>query len=61
MQSKKFTTEVGGRTLTAEFTDMAHQANGSCLVTYGETVVLATALSVGTACFWNGKEYFPKT
>ena len=59
MQSKKFTTEVGGRTLTAEFTDMAHQANGSCLVIYGGTVVLATA--VQNKSMREGVDFFPLT
>ncbi|OGF82865.1 polyribonucleotide nucleotidyltransferase [Candidatus Giovannonibacteria bacterium RIFCSPLOWO2_01_FULL_44_16] len=59
MQSKKFTTEVGGKTLTAEFTDMAHQANGSCLITYGGTVVLATAVQSKNAR--EGTDFFPLT
>ena len=59
MQSKKFTAEVGGRTLTAEFSDLAHQANGSCLVTYGGTVVLATA--VQTKIAREGVDFFPLT
>src|SRR3989344_6906229 len=59
MQSKKFTTEVGGRTLTAEFSDLAHQANGSCLVTYGGTVVLATA--VQNKSTREGIDFFPLT
>ncbi|MBI2021010.1 polyribonucleotide nucleotidyltransferase [Candidatus Giovannonibacteria bacterium] len=57
MQSKKFTTEVGDKTLTAEFTDLAHQANGSCLVTYGGTVVLATAVQSKNAR--EGIDFFP--
>ena len=44
MTTKKFTTEVGGRTLTTEFNNLAEHANGSCLLTYGGTVVLATAV-----------------
>src|SRR3989344_4113647 len=59
MQSKKYTTEVGGKILTAEFTDMAHQANGSCLVTYGGTVVLATAVQSKNAR--EGIDFFPLT
>ena len=59
MQSKKFTTEVGGRTLTAEFNDLAHQANGSCLITYGGTVVLATAVQTKSAR--DGGDFFPLT
>ena len=36
--------EISGRTLTAEFPNWAEQANGSVLVRYGETIVLATAV-----------------
>lgn len=43
MQIKKFTKEWGGRTLSVEVGRFAGHANGSCLVQYGETVVLATA------------------
>ncbi len=44
MQSKKFTTEFAGKTLTAEFSNLAEQANGSVLVRYADTVLLATAV-----------------
>lgn len=44
MQSKKFETTIGGKVLSAEFTDLAEQANGSVIVRYGETAVLATAV-----------------
>ncbi|MEX0918308.1 MAG: polyribonucleotide nucleotidyltransferase [Candidatus Paceibacterota bacterium] len=44
MQSKTFSTELAGKTLTAEFTDLTEQANGSVLLTYGETVILVTAV-----------------
>jgi len=40
---KKVEVEIGGRTLTIESGRLAKQANGSALVTYGETVVLVTA------------------
>ncbi len=43
MQKKEYSVEVGGRTLTAIFTDLAEQASGSVMLKYGETVVLATA------------------
>src|SRR3989344_1847909 len=59
MTSKKFTTEVGGRTLTAEFTNWAEHANGSCLITYGETSVLATAVQSKGAR--EGIDFFPLT
>lgn len=43
MKKKEYTLEVGGRILTATFTDLAEQAHGSVMLKYGETVVLATA------------------
>ncbi len=43
MQKKEFSLEMGGRTLTATFTDLADQAHGSVLLKYGETIVMATA------------------
>ncbi|MBY0472943.1 polyribonucleotide nucleotidyltransferase [Patescibacteria group bacterium] len=44
MKSKKFETQVGGKTLSAEFTDLAENANGSVIVRYGNTALLATAV-----------------
>ena len=44
MQSKRFSLEVGGKTMTAEFTDLAEQADGSVIVRYGNTAVLATVV-----------------
>ncbi|MEJ0001676.1 MAG: polyribonucleotide nucleotidyltransferase [bacterium] len=43
MHKKEFSVEIGGKTMTAMFTDLAEQAQGSVLLKYGETVVLATA------------------
>jgi len=43
MQKKEYSVEIGGRTLTAIFTDLAEQAHGSVILKYGETIVLATA------------------
>jgi polyribonucleotide nucleotidyltransferase len=43
MQKKEYSVEIGGKTLTAIFTDLAEQAQGSVLLKYGETIVLATA------------------
>lgn len=37
--------EIGGRTLTIEFGRVARQADGAALVRYGDTMVLATAVS----------------
>ena len=41
--------EWAGRTLTLETGNVARQADGAVLVTYGETTVLATAVSAKTA------------
>jgi polyribonucleotide nucleotidyltransferase len=43
MQKKEYSMEIGGKTLTAIFSDLAEQAHGSVLLKYGETIVLATA------------------
>ena len=49
--------EVGGKTLTAIFSDLAEQSNGSVMIKYGNTVVLATAvMSPETK---DGLDYFP--
>jgi polyribonucleotide nucleotidyltransferase len=59
MQSKKYSLEVGGKTMTAEFTDLAEQANGSVILRYGETAVLATAVMSGRTR--DDIDYFPLT
>ena len=41
---RKESFEWGGRTLTLETGKIARQADGAVLATYGETVVLATAV-----------------
>ncbi len=43
MQKKEYSVEIGGKTMTAIFTDLAEQAQGSVMLKYGETIVLATA------------------
>ncbi len=58
MKSKQFTLEVGGKTLTAEFNDLAEQAHGSVMVRYGNTVVLATAVMGKTQ---KDIDFFPLT
>ena len=40
---RTFETEIGGRKMIVETGKMAGLANGSCLIRYGETVVLVTA------------------
>ena len=43
MQKKEYSVEIGGKTLTAIFSDLAEQAHGSVILKYGETIILATA------------------
>jgi len=44
MNVKKFTTEIEGKELSIELGSLAQLANGSALVKFGQTVVLATAV-----------------
>ena len=44
MNKKEYSVEIGGKTLTAEFNDLAEQANGSVTIRYGNTMILATAV-----------------
>lgn len=59
MNAKKYETEFAGKTLTAEFSNLAEQANGSVIIRYGETVVLATAVMSQNERL--GLDYFPLT
>ena len=43
MHSKEYSVVVGGKTITAVFSDLAEQANGSVILKCEDTVVLATA------------------
>ncbi len=43
MHSKEYSVEVGGKTITAVFSDLAEQANGSVILKSEGTVVMATA------------------
>jgi len=57
MHSQEYSLEFGGKTLTAQFTDLAEQAHGSVILKYGETVVLVTAVMSPEAK--EGSGYFP--
>jgi polyribonucleotide nucleotidyltransferase len=59
MLSKTFSTDFGGKNLTVEFSDLVDQAHGSCIVSYGDTKVLATAVMSKTAK--EGADFFPLT
>jgi len=41
MKQKEFSMEIGGKKMTAIFSDLAEQAHGSVLLKYGETIVMA--------------------
>ncbi|MCR5878023.1 polyribonucleotide nucleotidyltransferase [Phenylobacterium sp. J367] len=56
---KRKTIEWGGKTLTLETGRMARQADGAVLVTYGETMVLATAVFAKSPK--PGQDFFPLT
>ena len=57
MQKKSYSVEIGGKTLTADFTDLTLQAHGSVILRYGETAVLVTAImGEGERA---GMSYFP--
>ena len=51
--------EIGGRKLTLQTGELACQANGSVLVSYGESVVLATAVMSKSPLA--GTDFFPLT
>ncbi len=57
MEIKNWSTEWGGRTLTIETGKLALQAQGSCTVQYGDTVILATV--VKSKNVRDGIDYFP--
>ncbi len=57
-QPEIVTVDVGGRTMTLETGRLAKQASGAAVVTYGETVVLVTAV---TAKPREGIDFFPLT
>ena len=57
MQIKKYSTEIAGRKLEVEFSDLALHASGSVLVRYGKTVIFAAATMSKEAR--TGIDYFP--
>jgi len=56
---EKFKLNIGNKDLVVEIRNLAEQANGSCLVSYGDTMVLATA--VMSKQNLEGKDFFPLT
>ncbi|MEI6191146.1 MAG: polyribonucleotide nucleotidyltransferase, partial [bacterium] len=58
MQKKEFSTELNGKKLTAEFSDLVENASGSVILKYGNTVILATAVISKDEI---SKDYLPLT
>src|SRR6185503_11509455 len=58
MEKKEYSLQIGEKTMTAEFNDWANQANGSVLLRYGNSAVLATVV-IGKK--ESDKDYFPLT
>ncbi|HEV3245253.1 MAG TPA: polyribonucleotide nucleotidyltransferase [Candidatus Paceibacterota bacterium] len=56
MQKKEYSVEIGGKTMTAEFNDWANQADGSVLLRYGNSTVLATVVMSNKE---SNLDYFP--
>ncbi len=56
MTTKTYSLEVGGKQMIAEFNDWADQANGSVLLRYGNSAVLATVVMSGRE---SNLDYFP--
>ena len=59
MNIKEYSLEVSGKTLKAQFTDLADQTNGSVILSCGNTVILATA--VMSKHVKEGSDFFPLT
>lgn len=59
MQTRTFETTYAGRSLKAEFTDLAENAHGSVMLRYGDTLLLATACMSKNAK--ESGEFFPLT
>ncbi|MBI5138222.1 MAG: polyribonucleotide nucleotidyltransferase [Candidatus Vogelbacteria bacterium] len=57
MQKREFSLEIEGKKLTAIFTDMADQTNGSVILKLGDTAVLATAVMSSNKR--EGIDFFP--
>jgi len=59
MNKKEYSVEIGGQTITAQFSDLAERANGSVIMRCRDTVVLATAVMSPNKK--EGSNWFPLT
>jgi len=58
LTNKQFKVELGGRELIVELRNLAEQANGSVLIQYGDTLILATSVLSKTE---RDVDFFPLT
>ena len=59
MEKKEYSIEIGGKTITAQFSDLAERTNGSVVLRCEDTVVLATAVMSQNKK--EGQNWFPLT
>ena len=52
MEKEIFELEIGGKTLKVKTTDWTAQSSGSCLVSYGDTEVLANVVMKSKQLFF---------
>ncbi len=57
METKEYSLEIGGKTLTAQFNDLANQASGSVILSCEDTVVMVTAVMSENKK--EGQDWFP--
>jgi len=57
MKTQTFTTNIAGKILTAEFSDLTSQANGSVILKCGDTTILVTAVMSNSEN--HEQNYFP--
>ncbi|MBU1046316.1 polyribonucleotide nucleotidyltransferase [Patescibacteria group bacterium] len=57
MQTKEYSLEIGGKKITAQFSDLANQTNGSVILSCEDTVVMVTAVMSDNKR--EGQDWFP--
>ena len=57
MDTKEYSLEIGGKTITAQFSDLSNQTNGSVILSCEDTVVMVTAVMSENKR--EGQDWFP--
>ena len=57
MDTKEYSVEIGGKTITAQFSDLSNQTNGSVILSCEDTVVMVTAVMSENKR--EGQDWFP--